>query len=424
MNNPKTTQLEITQQERTYLRELARTYIEYANKPIMEERKKIWYAHNGCRSERPVIVMEERTFAEDFLPKSTCTNPFAQEMEKTLLLWILNYELVGDDKVIPPFYQLPYIIDVREFGFDIRRTYASDSHDRSIGYTEDHPIKDLERDFSILRPYDFFFDENLNRERKQIAEDVLGDIMPVEGVTISLNWFLTPSENANRLMGTAGFMMALLDYPEKVKELYRYLTDEMVRFLRWLEEKKLLTLNNEYAYAGAGSYGFTTELPRSDDSSRITSRDLWGNVNSQETVSISPQTYKELVFPAYVRLAGEFGLVYYGCCEPVHDIWDDCVGTLPNLRKVSISPWCDEEIMGEKLNGSGVIYSRKPKPNFIGVGELDEEEFRNHITKTLKSARGCTLEFIYRDVYSLNGDHGKPGKAVRIIRELIDEQWR
>ncbi len=51
--------------------------------------------------------------------------------------------------------------------------------------------------------------------------------------------------------------------------------------------------------------------------------------------------YHELVFPAYERLAREFGLVYYGCCEPVHPVWGD-VSRLHGLRKVSVSPWCDE----------------------------------------------------------------------------------
>ncbi len=82
---------------------------------------------------------------------------------------------------------------------------------------------------------------------------------------------------------------------------------------------------------------------------------------------ISPRMYGRYVHPYYCEIAEPFGLTYYGCCEPVHDIWDQYVSKLPHLRKVSISAWY-EEYMGEALRGSGVIYSRKPSPNFVGVG--------------------------------------------------------
>jgi hypothetical protein len=135
--------------------------------------------------------------------------------------------------------------------------------------------------------------------------------------------------------------------------------------------------------------------------------------------------YEEFVFPSYSEIARRFGLVYYGCCEPVHGIWERCVSKLPGLRKVSISPWCDEEFMGNALRGSGVIYSRKPSPTFIGVGKVfDEEGFSRHMTRTVSAARGCTLEVIMRDVYTLTGDLSKPARAVTILRGVIDRVWK
>ena len=84
--------------------------------------------------------------------------------------------------------------------------------------------------------------------------------------------------------------------------------------------------------------------------------------------------YEEFIFPYYKRISDLYGIFSYGCCEPVDPIWDNCLSKCENLRKISISPWCKEELMGEKLRGTKVIYHRKPSPNFIGVGkELDEE---------------------------------------------------
>jgi hypothetical protein len=118
-----------------------------------------------------------------------------------------------------------------------------------------------------------------------------------------------------------------------------------------------------------------------------------------------------------------YGLMYYGCCEPVHAIWEHGLASLPHLRKVSISPWCDEQAMGERLRKAPVIYSRKPRPNYVGVGTLDEPAFTEHIAQTLRAAKGCHLEIIFRDIYTFDGDPTKPGRAVKIARRLIDSMW-
>ena len=101
-------------------------------------------------------------------------------------------------------------------------------------------------------------------------------------------------------------------------------------------------------------------------------------------------------------------------------IWDDYISRLPNLAKVSISAWCDEEVMGEKLKDSPVIYSRKPSPNFVGVPEVfDEEAFATHIRKTARAARDCNVEIIMRDIYTLKGDRKRAKRAVDIARAII-----
>ncbi len=120
------------------------------------------------------------------------------------------------------------------------------------------------------------------------------------------------------------------------------------------------------------------------------------------------------------EIAALFGLVYYSCCEPAHEIWKPCLSSFFNLRKVSISPWCNEEIMGKALRESKSIYSRKPSPVFLGVeGTFDESAYSAHIRKTLKAAAGCPLELIHRDIYTMSGDRQKVGRAVKLIRSLL-----
>jgi hypothetical protein len=413
-------------EERSYLRELAKKQREYAKLPVMEERKNLWYAHNSLKGKRPIIVMEIDSFIDDIFPDLKCETPAAKEIERNLLFLIINHELINDDKVIPPYYTIYWKISIKEFGIDIKKEYARDSKGRTIGYSQQHPITDLKRDLPRLQPSIFRMDKEYTFSWKNFVEEIFGDILPVKIKNDSLHWHIAPSMKVVDLMGLENMMYAMADYPEQMHELYRFLQEDILSFVKWQEKEGLLVLNNGNDYAGAGSYGFTTELPGEDykESRNITAKDLWVNMNSQETVGISPAMFREFIFPYYRNLAEKFGLVYFGCCEPVHDIWNDCISLLPGLRKVSVSPWCNEEFMGEILKANGVVYSRKPNPNFLGVEKyFDEEAFRRHIIKTLNAANGCNLEFIFRDVYTLSGDISKPGRSVSIVRELIDKMW-
>src|SRR5665647_1999181 len=93
----------ISEKERNYLRELARKYYEYANLPVMEERKKLWYDHNSLKGIRPVIVIEMGTFENEVLPAPICESAAAKEIELNLMREITDHELIDDDKVMPPY---------------------------------------------------------------------------------------------------------------------------------------------------------------------------------------------------------------------------------------------------------------------------------------------------------------------------------
>ena len=416
----------MSHEERTYLRELAKRYMEIANLPVMEERRRLWYDHNACRSMRPPIVMEWESFGKEFLPTPVCTSPAAVSIERRLLGPILNEGLICDDKVVSPYFPLDWAIEHEPYGLPVVREHAKDGEGRSLGFIDLHPIHDLVLDLPRLQPSRSSVDREKTLDWKNLVEETLGDILPVRMQNRSLDWYCTPSQRIVELMGLQNMMYAMVDEPDAMHELYAAIVADTRRFIDWLEQEELLTLNNANDYVGSGSYGFTAELPSPDRKpGRVTSLDLWGNLNSQETVGISPSMFHEFVYPYYKEMASWFGLVYYGCCEPVHEIWTDSIRHLHGLRKVSVSAWCDEAAIGESLRSGKVIYSRKPSPNFIGVGTvMDEEAFADSIDATLKAARGCPLEFIQRDVYTLSGDISKAGREVRIIRERIEREGR
>ncbi len=405
---------QITPAEREYLRSLASKQLEYANRPVMEERRELWYRHNALQGERPLVVMEELSFFDDIVGELKCTHALAREIEYQLLENIAVVELIDDDKVIPDYYKLEIWFQFDRFGIKQRKVFA----ENSIGFHCEPELIDLRTDLQKLRPTDFVFDMSAFLEKRDAIQEIIGDILPVQIVNAANAWEFCLTKQVVELMGTENMFMAMLDTPDEFHQLIDFIGEDNIRLLRWEEENGLLFLNNGNDYMGSGSFCFNRELPQKDYTGKVRSIDTWGHINSQESVGISPDMYREFILPALLRVAKEFGLIYYGCCEPVSDFWQDGVETIPNLRKVSISAWCNEELMAEALKGRPVIYSRKPSPNFLGIQrEFDEDGFRACIRKTAQLTRDLHSEYIFRDVYQLHGNIAKIKRAVEIVRE-------
>ncbi len=406
----------VNQKEREHLRALAQKQLELANKPIMKEREQLWYSHNSLKAPRPMVLMEEITFWEEICPKLLCENPLARKAEEQLLKNIIIDELLCDDKVIPAYYPLEYQIDYMRYGIEKKRVFAS----VGPGFHIEPEIEVIEDDFDKLNFTQYSFDAKKVEDEKAFLEGIFGDILPVVPKNISNQWNVSLSQQAVELMGTENMFCAMLDEPEEFKKLMEFLADDTINMLRFQEQAGCLQLNNANDYLGSGSYCFNRELPQKDFTGKVRSIDTWGHLNSQESVGISLEMYKEFVLPQTRRVAHEFGLLYYGCCEPVSDFWQDGVETIENLRKVSVSPWCDENYIAPRFAQRGIIYSRKPSPNFLGIEKnFDEVEFRKYIRTTadlLKQTK-CKAEFIFRDIYTLNGNVEKVKKAVEIVRQ-------
>lgn len=398
--------------ERDYLRGLAMRQAELAAKPENEKLAREWYEHNSLCGKRPMVVFEEDTCVQEFVAP-VCETPMARALEARLLQTIHAKEMIGDDKVVPDYIEVPVNIRAELFGVHQHRVIAAEG----LGYHDEPVLVDLEEDLEKLSPSVFTFDKAETERREDYINDMIGDILPTKRINTLNRWHFALTQHVVNLMGMENFFVAMYDTPDEVHQLMRFLVDDCKRLLRWEEENGLLFANAGNDYMGSGSFCFNRELAQSGST---VSTQTWGHTNSQESVGVSPEMYEEFIFPYLSELAGEFGLLYYGCCEPVHPIWDRCVSKLPHLRKVSISAWCDEAFMAERLAGANVIYSRKPSPNFLGVSEqLDEDAFRAYMKNTIDLTRGCHTEIIFRDIYTLHGRPEKAKRAVEIVKSLI-----
>ena len=427
--------LPIPASEREYLRELAKKQLEYSKLPVMAERERLWFLHNRLEGTRPMVVMEEGTFVKEILPPQRCVHPAAVRMEQQLSQVIAAYETFDDDKVVPDFFPVYFDIKTEILGLARKRTIAEEG----LGFHIEPVFQTLEEGLPLIKPSVYSYDRDKTTAYEKMVQDVLGDILPVIKKNSFNHWFTAPTQHMVEIMGMENMYCAMMNESDNFRKFMDLLTDNIIQCLRWQEEQGLMLLNNGNDYMGSGSYCFSDELFTSGAAGTVCSRDTWGHINSQESIGISPDQFNEFIFPCYEKLAREFGLVYYGCCEPVHAYWDKSLSRLPNLRKISVSPWCDEAFMAERLAehrvqcpagrqaepGKKIIYSRKPSPNFLGIkAAFDEAAFTAYIknTATLLKNR-VKAEFIFRDIYTLHGNMEKVRRAVDITRAIAETMY-
>ena len=411
----------ISTKDREILRNLAKHKLELHHCERNQQNLKDWLLHNTFRSERPMIHLEFGTFWSEMIPKRLeCEGALARKFEESLWESFINYEVIGDDHPVTNYFPVNWHTRHIPFGINVKIIHSrNEKGDNTLGHKFEHPIVDLEDDFHKLGPSIDSIDKTATTEYADTAADVFGDILPVKTGTDAL--YSCPTRFIVFLMGMETMLFSMYDYPELFHKMMKQFADDTVSYFRFLEKNDALAPTTDAERLGQGTWCFTDELP---SSGQITSKKMWGYLDSQETVGVSPAMYEEMIFPYYKTIADEYGLLSYGCCEPVHAIWENCLSKLENLRKVSVSPWCDEEYMGEVLKGRKTIFHRKPSSNYLGVGtNLDEDAFRDHIRKSIKAAKGCTLEITQRDIYTINNDEPKVRRYVELIREEIASHW-
>ena len=403
----------INDKDTQILRELAKRQLELAKSPEIQNLKSEWLKHNTFKAERPMITVELATFANDVIPQLLqCEGDVARNMETTLYRNIANHTLFGDDTIVNDFIPVRWNTDFTPFGINVNVETAKSG--KSLGYHFTEVIGDLGDDFHKLGKSKFGVNRQATNDQLALINETIGDILPAKLVGGGIYTVLT--QNIVRIMSMETMFTSMYDYPDEFSNMIDMLASDYIEYFRFMENENLILSTTQSEGVAQGSYAFTDELPATKE--HFTTKDVWGFMDSQETVGVSANMFNEFIFPAYEKLATEFGILSYGCCEPVDSIWDLCLSKLKNLRKLSISPWCNEKVMGEKLAGQKIIYHRKPSPNYLGVGNvLDEDAFRKHIRATVEAAKGCKIEFTQRDVYTINKDLNKVKRYVEIIRE-------
>lgn len=403
--------------DRRILRDLAKRQLELASSPQMQKLREDWKLHGEfSHSGRPMILIETASFKQDILPSLLrCEGLEARALEEELHLNVVNHTLFGDDTIVRDYLPVsPHCFFV-PFDIDIKREHADGG--AGLGHQFVPVVKDLHEDFHRLGKSRFGIDRESTQLGCDYKSDILGDILPARLVGSCL--YTCPTMSIVHIMHMEDMFTAMYDYPDLFHRMMRMLTEDYLEYFDFLEAERALLPTFDECHLGQGSYCFNNELPRKTDGLKTT--DLWGYIDSQESSGVSPEMFIEFIAPYYRRMTERYGLLSYGCCEAVDPIWDCFLSKLGNLRKLSISSWCNEEFMGERLQGRKIVYMRKPSPNLLGVGaNLDEDAVNAHIERTVKAAGGCNLEIVQRDVYKISNTPDKVRRYVELIRNCCE----
>ena len=405
------------------VRRLAARKLQIVDAPLNRERRDLWYRLDAGTTGRPMVLAEVGGIRDARHPLSVlpveCQHPWTRGVERGLRTEIWQFEVLRDDHVVEPCARVGWQVQVSGYGVEV--VQHQPEFEGTLGARRwDAPIRDLDRDLDKLRHRTYTVDRDATLAEVARLGALFGDLLPVQ-VRGSFWWTLGMTWTAIELIGLEELMVTMYDNPEGLHRLMAFLRDDILAYTRWLESEGLLCLNNENDYIGSGSMGYTRDLPSPgyEGQGRVRALDQWVLLESQETVGVGPDQFEEFIFPYQLSIARHFGKCYYGCCEPVHSRIH-VLAKLPNMARISVSPWADEEAMAREC-GADIVYSRKPNPTLISTGVFDEVAMRADLRRTLEVARGCRVELVMKDVHTLNDEPARLARWVELAREAVDE---
>jgi hypothetical protein len=410
----------MTNRDREILRDLAEQVAEVAAQPRMAERKERWYAQNSLQPGRPLVYASPEGSWIELLPEEVCCcqDDDARSIEGNLRMRLYAAEHFDDDQVCDAIFRVPRALQVT--GWGVEPVYTRPEAARGA-YVWDPPIK-THADLDRLQTPQVTHDPEATAHRVEFYEDLFGGLLEIE---LSGNRFGSCGliDEWTRLRGIEQTFWDMTDDPKMVHEGMSRLRDGKLALMESLESQGLLTLNNGNHYTGSGAWGFCRELPQPDFEGTVRLKDLWGFAEAQTMSEVSPAMHEEFVLEYELPLLERLGLNCYGCCEPLHRHLDTLKRRVPNLRRVSISPWADRKVSAEKL-GSGIIYNWKPNPAALAAVEFDADWVRQDIRQTVDLARanGCVLEMVMKDTHTCNRQPWRFDEWTRIAMEEA-ERW-
>jgi len=413
----------LSSRDKDILRRLGEETAKIAALPIHQKKAELWRKMNDLDSVRPMVYINEIPWHEmnvDDELTLKCENKWARDLEDRLRKTVYQWKHMPGDMIVNDYIECPLVIHSTDFGIkeevDVARTdETSDIYSRHFKIQISEP-EDIEK---IKMPKITHF-EKATEYSYQAMSNIFDGIIPVKKVGQTHIWY-TPWDYLIRWWGIQEAMMDLVMRPEMVHVAYEKMVTVWMVELDQFVEQNLLSLDCNNTRIGSGGYGYVSDLPGENfDPDHIKPHNMWGCSNAQIFSSVSPEMHWEFAVEHDLKWLNRWGLIYYGCCEPV-DRKVDILRRIPNLRKITVSPWCNSERVINDI-GTDYVISRKPSPSiFAGIGwspERAEAELKDFMEKTEGK---CHVELIMKDVSTVLYQPQKLWEWEKIAMKVAEE---
>jgi hypothetical protein len=402
------------------IRDLAKQVAEIAAQPRQKEAVRAWKAMNGLKPIRPMVAIDQIPWHEMNVNDELtlrCEDKSARGIEETLRRIIYRHKHMPADMVVGPVFGVGRSIGGWDFGMRTHEDKAvSDPQNSVVGHFY-HDQLQTEADLEKIRIPVLSYDKAATAKCVADLDEVFGGILKaVEGIGPPM---LNVWDAIVMWRGAENVLVDLGERPEFVHKLMARATAAYTAVVDQLESLGAMTGPQEWIHCTGA---FTDELPAAGFvPGRARTKDMWVCGMAQIFSSVSPAMHQEFELDYMNPLYARFGLVYYGCCEPL-DRKMDIVRKIPNVRKISMSPWVDVERAAERI-GRGFVFSRKPSPAFLATDDWNPGAVEEDLRATLKACRanGCPVELILKDISTVRYQPQRLWEWAAIAQRLVTE---
>jgi len=390
----------MTNKEYQILRDLAKQVAEIAVLPIQQETISLWKALNGLKPVRPMVMIANVPWHEmnvdgelSMQTEDLYCRLFEIQLRRILYAW----KHMRADIVVEPVIEVPMVImphDLYYLGLlPAESIVTTDPENDVVSHSYSDQLK-TEDDLEKIKCPEITLHEEFTKLSQERALEIFGGILNVQ----MRGWVpeFQPWDTIVEWRGAESVLYDLADRPKFMHMLMARTTEAYLSMLDQLESKGLLSSDLNTVHC-TGAYTDELLAPSSLPLPHK-AKDLWTAGMAQIFGGVSPAMHKEFELDYAVRWYERFGLVYYGCCEPLHGKID-IIRTIPHLRKISMSPWVDVEKGAERIGGD-FVFSRKPNPAFLAGERWDVETMEQDMRDTMErcARHGCPVEFILKDI--------------------------